>query len=110
MPEAVHAPPDLRTRPRIRDTRGWCAALRPAGRASAFVAIHDLCSGGMGVERCPPLRSDEVVRFEFWGSDFAWSGAARVVHAEHSRAGLEFLRWDGPVHRPLGRLLSSRMQ
>ena len=109
MLEAAPGPVEERTSPRVGDTRGLCAAVRPAHRTGAIVAVRDLSAHGIGVDRCPQLDPDEVVRFEFWGSDFAWSGTARVAHAEGDRAGLAFLGWDGPVHRPLNRLLSRRL-
>lgn len=102
------APSDLRTDPRTHETHDLFAAVRPPGRDGAFVAVHDLSAHGMGIDHAPPLHPGEQVRLEFWGSDFAWSGTARVAHADEDCAGLQFLSWDGPVHRPLNRLLSSR--
>src|SRR5215210_536348 len=104
--ELVPALADHRRHDRVPTCDGLCAALRPPSGIGSFVSLSDLSAGGMGLEHCPPLEPDAKVRFELWGSGFAWSGTARVAHVGPESAGLEFVGWDGPVHRPLGRLLA----
>jgi hypothetical protein len=108
MLDSAPQPRELRRHPRVSQTEDLHAAIRPPGGAGAFVAVHDLGAGGMGVAEFPPLDPAETVRFELWGSDFAWSGTARVRHVAPEAAGLEFVSWDGPVHRPLQRLVAQR--
>jgi hypothetical protein len=99
---------DARRFRRADHTDDLRAAVRPPRGGGRAVRVCDLSAGGMAVEPMPDVRPQERVRFEFWGPAFAWSGTARVVHADESRAGLAFLSWDGPTHRPLERLIDAR--
>lgn len=107
MPATVSARP-TRRHPRVGECADLHAAVRPRKGRPAGVEIADLCVGGMGVRPVTGLHIDDLVRFELWGSTFAWSGRARVAHLEADRAGLAFVDWDGPAYRPLGRLLHDR--
>jgi hypothetical protein len=105
---ATSARPETRRNTRVRECGDLHAALRPPKGRPASVEVADLCVDGMGVRSVTGLQDGDVVRFELWGRSFAWSGRARVAHAAGDRAGLAFVAWDGPAHRPLGRLLHAR--
>lgn len=94
---------------RVAETTDLHAAVRNGRGRPHGVRVEDLGTGGMAVSPPAGLRVDDLVRFEFWGSAFAWSGVARVVHVEEDRAGLAFMSWDGPAYRPLRRLVRDRV-
>ena len=52
----------------------------------------------------------ETVGFELVGPGFRYAGLAAVAHRHDGAIGLRFLRWDGPVQRPVRVLVAARLR
>ena len=62
----------------------------------------------MLLESSSDLEVAETVGFELVGPGFRYSGLAAVAHRRDGAIGLRFLRWDGPVDRPVRALVAVR--
>jgi hypothetical protein len=95
---------------RSTDTRDLSASLRSDRRCGDVGRVVNLCEGGMLVESSSDRDVGETVGFELVGPGFRYAGLAAVAHRRDGAIGLRFLRWDGPVERPVGVLVAARLR
>ena len=64
----------------------------------------------MLLESSSDLEVAETVVIELVGPGFRYAGLAAVAHRQEGAIGLRFVSWDGPVERPVGPLVATRLR
>jgi hypothetical protein len=95
---------------RSTDTKDLSASLGSDRRCDEPSRVLNLCEGGMLLESSSDLEVAEAVGFELVGPGFRYAGVAAVAHRQDGAIGLRFLSWDGPVERPFGALVATRLR